>query len=695
MEQWGPYFYVYGLGGLVFLAGLVVAWRAGALTSKRLAAVLILGLLGYAGLHAVMQAAGEPGVMPTTGKARGTTGFIGTWIDALVVAIYFAVVIGVGSYFARFTRSSSDFFFGGRRFKGWLVALSCVATTIGSYSFLKYASVGFRFGLSSTMTYLNDWFWMPLWMLVWLPIVYYGRLRSIPEYFERRFGRSSRTIATVILLVFLLGYISINFFTLGKAINTLTGWPILLSACGVAAATAVYVAFGGQTSVIMTDLAQAVLLLVVGIGLFVVGVMHLGGFETFWSSLPGPHKLGLAPLNTPASFHTMGVFWQDAMAGGVAFYFINQGVMMRFMSASSVQEGRKAVALVVLVVMPLAALAVSGVGWVATGMVGRGEIEAMTEPDNVFILVSAILAKPGVFGLIMAALVAALMSTVDTLVTATSAVVVNDIWKPYFGQDASDGQVLRVARITTVASSATALSLVPLFMNFDSIYVAHAAFVAAVVPPMAVTLLLGITWPRFGPKAAVLTMVGGSLLVGVSLVFPEIIDPFAQGAEPGGTGIKAHKYMRAFFGLSTSSALAVLGVLVFRQPAPDKKAPERLLIAGPEGLKASAFKGAPAKAPGAEITLGLDIVDIPVRSLPDRDEILVRLHPDDQERLGACPGDLLMVSAPGAWHGGLKSVHGLVEEEPGEVSGRLEFPKELEAYAGFGGQERVIVTLQA
>ena len=686
MEQWGPYLYVYGIGGLVFAAGMIVAWRAGALTSKRLVGVLLLGLLGYAGLHALMQASGQPGPMPETGKIRGTEGFIGTWVDAAVVIGYFVVVIGVGSYFARFTRSSSDFFFGGRRFKGWLVALSCVATTIGSYSFLKYASVGFRFGLSSTMTYLNDWFWMPLWMLVWLPIIYYGRMRSIPEYFDRRFGRSSRMIATIILLVLLLGYISINFFTLGKAIHTLTGWPVLGSACGVACATAVYVAFGGQTSVIMTDLAQAVLLLVVGIGLFVVGVMHLGGFEPFWGALPDAHKMGLAPLKTPASFNTMGVFWQDAMAGGVAFYFINQGVMMRFMSARSVKEGRKAVALVVLVVMPLAALAVSGVGWVARGMIGTGELPAMTEPDNVFIIVSAILAKPGVFGLIMAALVAALMSTVDTLVTATSAVVVNDIWKPYFGQDAGDKQVLRVARITTVASSATALALVPIFMNFDSIYVAHAAFVAAVVPPMAVTLLLGITWPRFGSKAAVLTLVGGSALVGLSLVFPEIIEPFAQGSE-------AHKYMRAFFGLATSSVLAIVGTLVFRQP-PVTSGPKALLVAGPEDAVKEAFKGGTPKPAGATIELRLNIVDEAPQTLPGRDENAFRLHPDDQARLGASPGDLLIIAAPGEWHGGLKSVHGMVSQTPGEVAGRLDFPQELEAYAGLRGKEHAVVTLE-
>src|SRR5690554_696165 len=215
----------------------------------------------------------------------------------------------------------------------------------------------------------------------------------------------------------------------------------------------------------MTDLAQAILLLGVGLGLFVAGVVHVGGWEIFWDGLPGPHRAGLASLNSPPGFHTMGVFWQDAMAGGVAFYFINQGVMMRFMSARNVEEARKAVMLVVIFVMPLAAMAVSGVGWVGRSMVSSGELPALIDPDNVFIVVSNILALPGVFGLIMAALVAALMSTVDTLVTATSAVIVNDVYRPYFGQDSDDKQILKVARFTTVGASAVALSLVPLFMQ--------------------------------------------------------------------------------------------------------------------------------------------------------------------------------------------------------------------------------------
>ncbi|MFB6350840.1 MAG: sodium:solute symporter family protein, partial [Bradymonadaceae bacterium] len=77
--------------------------------------------------------------------------------------LYFGAIVGAAAYFARFTRTTSDYFFGGRRFSGWLIAVSCVATTIGAYSFVKYGSAAFSYGFASSMTYLNDWFWMPLW----------------------------------------------------------------------------------------------------------------------------------------------------------------------------------------------------------------------------------------------------------------------------------------------------------------------------------------------------------------------------------------------------------------------------------------------------------------------------------------------------------------------------------------------------
>lgn len=683
MEKWAPFLYVYGIGGVVFFASLALAWFKGALNRPgKLLPILLGGFAFYLLLHGFLQASGAPGALPETGTAPGTKEAILTGWDVAVVLIYFGGIVGAGAYFARFTRTTKDFFFGGRRFSGWLLAVSCVATTIGAYSFVKYSSAAFSYGFASSMTYLNDWFWMPLWMLVWLPIIYYGRIESVPEYFDKRFGAKTRKVATMILLVYLIGYVGINFLTLGKAMQALTGWSVFMSACMAAGATGLYVAAGGQTSVIMTDLAQGVILLIVGLGLFVVGVDYVGGFGVFWANLPEVHKMGFAGLNHPDTFHTMGVFWQDAMAGGIAFYFMNQGILMRFMSARSVDEGRKAVALVVLMVMPLAAISVSGVGWVGrvmatTGVTFQGTQLATIDPDNIFVIVTNILTMPGIFGLVMATLTAALMSTADTLLTAVSAIVVNDIWRP-LKPDSEDAADLRVGRLATVGAAAVGVLLVPVFQQFESIYVAHATFTAAIVPPMAVALVLGAVWPRYGRKAALLTLVGGSAAILASAAYPSLIAPISQGVDPSGEGAKAFKYMRALFGILTSGALAVVGAYLFDSG----EETDPLLVVGPEKETREAFKGAPAKEPGPKIDATVNAVDEEPRTLEETDEVYIRLHPEQRRELGAEPGDLIHVAAPGVWHGGLLSIQGRVDEWDAERRGQLEIPESLLRVAG-------------
>ena len=163
-----------------------------------------------------------------------------------------------------------------------------IASIVGSYSFIKYSAAGFKFGLSSSMSYLNDWFIMPLWMFGWLPIMYYARIVSVPEYFERRFDRKTRIMALIFITLYLVGYIGINFYTLGVALNTLLGMDTFFAASLVAVGTAIYVSSGGQTAVIMTDLLQGVVLLIAGLAIFILGFNYLGGGDL----LAGIEKFG-------------------------------------------------------------------------------------------------------------------------------------------------------------------------------------------------------------------------------------------------------------------------------------------------------------------------------------------------------------------------------------------------------------------
>ena len=126
----------------------------------------------------------------------------------VIIFGYFILILGFGSYFSKYNRTTTDFFFSGRRFSWWLISMSIVATGVGSHSFLKYSAKAYQHGFSSTMTYMNDWFFVPFFLFGWLPIVYYTKIHSIPQYFERRFNKGVRVLATFAILVYMIGYIA-------------------------------------------------------------------------------------------------------------------------------------------------------------------------------------------------------------------------------------------------------------------------------------------------------------------------------------------------------------------------------------------------------------------------------------------------------------------------------------------------------
>lgn len=505
---------------------------------------------------------------------------IGSSTDWIVMIVYFALVMFFGSYFGRYNRSTQDFFFGGRRFAWWLIAFSIVATGVGSHSFVKYSAKGFTNGISSTMTYMNDWFFVPFFMFGWLPIIVYTKIRSIPEYFEKRFSPSARFLATILLLFYMIGYIGIGFLTLGKALIpllpesfSLLGMNIGVTLMGViifiAVVTGFYITFGGQTAVIFTDLLQGFILLFAGILLFILGLDYLGGFHVFWNLLPTEWKLPLAKFNKPADFNFVGIFWQDAIAGSIGFLFMNMGLVMRFMATKSVDEGRKAAAFNIIAMLPLSAIVVGNAGWIgkAISIIKPDVVPPNTSPDQIFVVVANIVSHPGVFGFIMAALTAALMSTVDTLINATAAIYINDIHRPiakYLKSDTSDvkktdKKELSAARYASIIITVLGvLSVIP-FEKFPTVYEAHGFFHSTLTPPLVVAIFLGIFWKRFTPAAVIASFAGGVALMILGANYPGIlIAPFDHGIEMHKT--HPYTYIRALYNILACLSVAVAAV---------------------------------------------------------------------------------------------------------------------------------------
>jgi SSS family solute:Na+ symporter len=576
---------------------------------------------------------------------------IGTPLDVAVLLIYFVAVVGFGVFFGKYSTTTKDFYLGGQRFAWWVIAFSATATTVGSYSFVKYSEAGFSYGISSSQSYLNDWFWMPILLLIWMPIIYYQRVYSVPEYFERRFGRVPRAVATTIILIYLVGYVGINLLTLGVALNTMVGWNILAGAALACVAVTFYVFAGGQTSVIMTDLVQGITLLLVGVGIFLAGVVHVGGFVDFWALLPESHRYIFSEFNAPDQFSFLGVYVQDGLANSGAFVLMNQGIIMRFLAMRSVKDGQKMAICWILILSPLAAITVSGGGWVARALVENGELEA--KANDAFILASHFLCGPGVFGFVLAALMAALMSTADTLINASSAVFVNDIYKPYIRKTAPDRHYLHVARMSSLCVAAIGLALVPVFQG-DTVYQAHAKFTAAITPPIVMAILLGILWKRYNAPAAMATLIGGSVLVFISSLSPFdgwLLSPFSFGMGPDSYG-----FTRALFGLVASGLLGVIVALATR-PQPVEAIAG--LVNGTQLYAMEQYKGGKINRREGKI------VYLTVESDPALDgQEVVQLSSEHLNTLAADPGDLLYVCDRRWWLGGLHSVH-LKAAEPG------------------------------
>ena len=578
---------------------------------------------------------------------------IGTQLDRIIIIAYFALVMGFGAYFGKYSKTTSDYFFGGRRFSWWLIAISIVATGVGSHSFVKYSTKAYQYGLSSTMTYMNDWFFMPLFMFGWLPIIYYTKIKSIPEYFERRFSRKARYIATLMTLLYMIGYIAIQFLTLATALYKIYGIPLMLTVILIAIATTLYMHFGGQTSVIFTDLFQGFILIFAGLLLFYLGIQYLGdntalsGLNAFWTNLSPNQKLPLAHFNHPPDFNFVGIFWQDGIAGSVGFLFLNQGLIMRFMAAKSVNEGRKAAAFNVLIILPISAIVVSNAGWIGRAITNAvpNAFPVDLAANDVFVAVTNIVSSPGVFGFIIAALCAALMSTADTLVNASSAIIVNDVYRPLAKKIKNEKEQLELARWTSIGVKVIAVALVPFFNSFDSIYEAHGWFHSTFTPPLVVGVFLGIFWKRFTTAAVIATFLGGAFLMLLGQNFPELISPFSHGIElrPG----RGYSYIGALYNIFVCAGVGI--IVTFFTKSKSEKELSGLTIFDVHNLK-SIFKGSPVnEEKGEAINLNWKI--------KENESDLVFFSKNDMEKMKANPGDLVFIEDSRWWLGGLKSVH--------------------------------------
>ena len=604
-----------------------------------------------------------------------------------ILAFYVFFVLGAGLFFARNNKSTEDFFFGGRRFSWWIIAMSMLATGVGSHSFAKYASKGYQYGFSSTMTYMNDWFFMPLLLFGWIPIIYYMKVNSIPEYFERRFNSTVRNLSTFTMLLYLIGYIGIGLLALASLLEPILGWEINTIIVVVAVISGLYVSLGGQTAIIFTDLIQGIVLLFAGLLLFGLGIIYLGGLDIFWNNLSITNKLPLADFNSPPDFNFVGIFWQDGVVGSVGFAFMNQAVIMRFLAARSVVHARRATMMNVLVFLPLGTLAVSNSGWIARAITNTSPdvIAETANPNGIFTIVAGIVASSeAVFAFLVAAVVAALMSSLDSQINASTAVAVNDVYTP-LSKNPSEKTKLRISMFTSLFVTFIGIQAAFLFSKYGTIYEAHGAFHSIVTPPMVTVIFLGIFWQRFSSRAAILTFVLGAIFIYLGVLYPKLfVQPFSHGIEF--IEAKPWSYIRALYNVVACVAIGVVVTLLTKPPSNYDKIKGLTLWTIKDGPKY--FKGSEVNK-NAGITIKFSGSEIEVSNKEDNTVSLPKKYMNE---IKGENGDLIYISDHRWYLGGMKSTHARL----GDVSenNKVVISQDVFDHAQFNLEKDIIIELE-
>ncbi len=618
-------------------------------------------------------------------------------VIAAVLVIYFAGVTFLGIYFSRFSSNTNDFFFSGRRFAWWLPMMSMVATGIGSYSYLKYSEQGFNTGLSSTHVYFNDWFLFPVFLFGWIPILYFNRIKSIPEYFEKRFNSTARYLSVCIILSYIFYYIGYNLFTIGVAIEGIFGISALISLPVIAVLLGLYVTLGGQTAVIFTDLFQGMILYLVGFVVIFSGLYALGGVGEFWSHLPIDHRLPLAPLNSNPHYNTAGIFWGDALAGGVAFLYMNQGFLMRFMAIRNVQHARTAALANLMITLPLSALVIGALGWIAKSILSKqavlggalSESYSLLAIDNsyhTFLLTAyhVIQENPWLMGFIFSALMAALMSTVDSLINASAAIGIYDIYKPLIRPNAEEKHYLKMARWLSLFATVIGLLLVVWFYQQKGTLMSiHYKGIMLIIPPVVTTIFLGILWKNFHAFSACVSMLTGIAVTFITMVYPGpvyALREFLLGPSEGSL-----IFFRAPFGIFVTVFAGVIVQNIFPRSRLSvlKKLSKKFFIfrwiktlaqgadKNVESLTVDTLKKAMFNFKGGEPHLkrGEKVYGLNVKLSSSLKEFEMGLSEKICKRLCAAKGDLIYLADQRWYLGGIRSGHFRLKEVYSQDSG--------------------------
>jgi len=443
-------------------------------------------------------------------------------LDWVIVAAYFALTIGVAVWASRReragTETSADYFLAGRNIGWFIVGSSLFASNIGSEHLVGLAGTGAASGVAVAQFEILAS--LILLLLGWLFVPFYLRsgVFTMPEFLERRYSPGARWyLAIVSIIAYVLTKISVTIAAGGIVFEALMGIDFWTGALIVVVATGAYTVIGGLLAVLYTDMIQMFVLLAGAIAVTVVGLSALGGWGEMTMAL-GPEFFDLwKPASDPA-FPWTGILF-GAPILGVWYWCTDQFIVQRVLSARNETEARRGTLFAgFLKLLPLFLFVVPGL--IAAALAKRGQL-VLNSPDQALPALVGSLLPVGLRGLVVAGLLAALMSSLSSVFNSCSTLITWDVYKK-LRPAASEQRLVWVGRVSTVVLVALGLLWIPLMRLISGqIYQYLQSVQAYISPPIAAVFLVGILWRRVNARGAMAALLGGAAL-GVARLVAEL-----------------------------------------------------------------------------------------------------------------------------------------------------------------------------
>ena len=487
-------------------------------------------------------------------------------LDYAIIAAYFILTISLGLFFARRWKGSEDFFLAGRSLTWPLIGLSLFATNISTEHFVGLAAGGCREGLVQ-----GGYEWIASYCLLMLAGVFAPqylkhKVFTIPEFFEKRYGLEARVMLTVYFLAMIvLTKTSVALYSGTRVLADLTGWDFQAIIWGIGITTAIYTMAGGLAAVVYTDALQAVILIggsviLSGLALDKVGWwsglterLQVLGRTDLLSMVKGPES------DLPFSGFLLGNF----LIGGMFYWCMDQVNVQRVLGAKNVREARLgAVFAGFLKIIPVFILVLPGVIAAALQLDIRDQNNVPDYNRTYSVLVQTLL-PAGLKGIVLAALLAALMSSISSMFNSASTLVARDLVARFRPATSARVQII-IGQIALVLVMVGGILSTPLIGKYKHLWEYLQEITAYLSVPFAVVGLSGVFIRRVNRTGAV-----AAVLVGIAASIFLLADSHVPG---GLASCLRHPWLSSFlhrsFLCAVASFVALLAVSRLTPPPP-------------------------------------------------------------------------------------------------------------------------------